>query len=172
MLNISQDAEDATVEGVAGGFASAVQLVKAQWEIEGRPRAEADINLDGTTMDVGTNGFPTGVSDADETNMDASDCLEVWNSIMQSPPPATTNAQIEDERYYVTVNEDVSQFNSQNNNVTPNSTGIDLCVYYLIATLDTKTTGEVPTEAQNGEDLGNLFKYNPSTGQVAIVSNN
>lgn len=36
-LNVTEDAEDATVEGVAGGFATGIGLVRAQWEIEGRP---------------------------------------------------------------------------------------------------------------------------------------
>ena len=33
LLDVTEEAEDATVEGVAGGFATGVGLVRAQWEI-------------------------------------------------------------------------------------------------------------------------------------------
>ncbi len=36
-LAITDDAEDASIDGIAGGFASAVGLVRGQWEVEGRP---------------------------------------------------------------------------------------------------------------------------------------
>ena len=39
-LEVTDQAEEASIEGVAGGFAAAVGLVRAQWELEGRPTKE------------------------------------------------------------------------------------------------------------------------------------
>ncbi len=36
-IDVTDEAREASVEGVAGGFAAAVGLVRAQWEVEGRP---------------------------------------------------------------------------------------------------------------------------------------
>ncbi|MBU1620540.1 MAG: prepilin-type N-terminal cleavage/methylation domain-containing protein [Gammaproteobacteria bacterium] len=36
-LDVVDDAEDASLEGVTGGFATAVGLVRGQWEVAGRP---------------------------------------------------------------------------------------------------------------------------------------
>ena len=36
-IDVTDEAREAAVEGVAGGFAAAVGLVRAQWEVEGRP---------------------------------------------------------------------------------------------------------------------------------------
>ena len=48
-LNVTTQAEDASLQGIAGGFASAVGLVRAQWEVEGRP-ATGQVNYDGVTV--------------------------------------------------------------------------------------------------------------------------
>ena len=77
-LAITDDAEDASIDGIAGGFASAVGLVRGQWEVEGRPSdnfstTATDDNMSFVTVDstqIGINatgtltageslGFPT-----------------------------------------------------------------------------------------------------------------
>src|SRR5690554_3307182 len=55
--SVTADAEDAAVEGVAGGFASAVGLVRAEWELRGRPKGNVDgagatVIMDGVTVNV------------------------------------------------------------------------------------------------------------------------
>jgi len=35
-LNVTDDAEDASLEGVTGGLATAVSFVRSQWEVDGR----------------------------------------------------------------------------------------------------------------------------------------
>lgn len=98
-LAITDDAEDASIDGIAGGFASAVGLVRGQWEIDGRPSGNVSdgtggfeatgtfITVDGVVVGVnaasGTGiiaGFPTGDSRADTTITDASithaECLD------------------------------------------------------------------------------------------------
>lgn len=155
-VSVTEDAEDATVDGVAGGFATAVGLTRAQWELEGRPAGNTDITLDGTTLDVGTTGYPTSASasNKDETNFEAADCKAVWDGILQSPPRATsstTAATVKEYRYFVRMDQ-----------TSPRS-----CVYHLVATIDTSADGNLPTTTT----VGNGFTYNPSSGQVSIFTN-
>ena len=150
-VNVSDKAEDATVDGVAGGFATAAGLARAQWELEGRPTGATNITLDGTEIDVGNTGFPTGIADNDGSNIGATDCEAVWNTILQSPPRLTRSsnkADIEKARYYV-----------RSNSGTPN-----ICVYHLVATINAATP---PTN----NNVGNGFTYNPQSGQVSVFTN-
>ncbi len=60
-LNVTDDAEDASVDGVAGGLATAVSFVRSQWEVDGRN--SANVVLDGTQISLDTRfGFPTGLT--------------------------------------------------------------------------------------------------------------
>ncbi|WP_336406957.1 type II secretion system protein [Gallaecimonas mangrovi] len=161
-LNVTDDAQDATVEGVAGGFATAVGLVRAEWEVEGRPSggssgAGAYVTLDNETIYVdGDNGYPVGTASASNTAMSADACLAVMDAILQSPPRTTTSdSDIGNNRYLVRMQSDSSG---------------DLCVYYLIATLN-KTSlpaaGDYDTAG-----VGNSFTYRPYTGKVMVYNNN
>jgi MSHA pilin protein MshB len=49
-LDTVDEAEDAAVEGIAGAFATAVGLVRGQWEVQGRPSGEAASGSTGTTQ--------------------------------------------------------------------------------------------------------------------------
>jgi len=90
-LNITEQAEDAAVEGVAGGFSAAVGLVRAEWEIEGRPsESDAYITMTSTKVRVNKFGFPTAGAGGDGANlapdqMTASACKIVFDKVMQSP---------------------------------------------------------------------------------------
>ena len=70
-LNVTERAEEVSVEGVAGGFASAVGLVRAGWEIAGRPNNNVATNqtrveYDNVFIGVdGTIGYPSGDPAAD-----------------------------------------------------------------------------------------------------------
>ena len=64
-IDVTDEAREASVEGVAGGFAAAVGLVRAQWEVEGRPNGNngsangTAITYDQTPVGVdGTVGYP------------------------------------------------------------------------------------------------------------------
>ncbi len=63
-IDVTDEAREASVEGVAGGFAAAVGLVRAQWEVEGRSSGNGTvITYDQTQVGVdGTIGYPTGSS--------------------------------------------------------------------------------------------------------------
>jgi MSHA pilin protein MshB len=108
-LAITDDAEDASIDGIAGGFASAVGLVRGQWEVEGRPAGNftgtgTNTHMSFVTVDstrVGVNGtdlsstgealgFPTmapvdGGDSRAELTTDAK-CQEVLNLILQNAP--------------------------------------------------------------------------------------
>lgn len=162
--SVTADAEDSALEGVAGGFASAVGIVRAEWELDGRPQGGADgagavIEMDGIVVNVdGNTGYPVSGSNnanAHDQNMNSDDCRTLMQAILQGAPTATDNfALLGENRYYV-AQESVG--------------GNDVCVYYLANTIKNLTA------APSGNDFqttGNVFVYNPRTGGVNIYSNN
>ena len=132
-LNVTDDAENASVDGVSGGLATAVGFVRAQWEVDGR--RNTSVILDGTSVSLDTRfGFPTGVSNTDVTSMTDLTCQEVFNSVLQSAPRNVLYTQdARNQRYTVRVLDNVggSAISINGTNVT----GIDLCVYHQIASL-------------------------------------
>lgn len=166
-LDVPKEAEDATVEGVAGGFATGVGLVRAQWEIEGRPQDNNGNNLSFVTIEgilIGIDsdtGYPTGQLNNDSSTEDDSmtrlDCESIFNLIMQSAPTITSiwSAQaVENFRYFTNVNENAG------------TGGNDVCHYYLTRTIKNNTNEPTTTNAGNG------FVYDPRIGQVIVFSNN
>jgi MSHA pilin protein MshB len=163
-LDVTDQAEEASIEGVAGGFAAAVGLVRAQWELEGRPNGEAgEPNKSLVTYDTlqvgvdGSIGYPTArASEADTlaTNMTKEKCQQVFNDVLQSAPSntvAATMADIEANRYAVRLNENA---------------GNDQCVYYLTNSLD---VNNIPSD---GAIVANSqgFSYLPQSGQVSVFN--
>jgi len=166
-LDVPKDAEDATVEGVAGGFATGVGLVRAQWEIEARPQDNNGNNLSFVTIEgilIGVDsdtGYPTGQLNNDTSTEDDSmtrlDCESIFNLIMQSAPTITStwsSQAVEDFRYFTNVNERAG------------SGGNDVCHYYLTQTVRNNTSEPLTT------GVGNGFVYDPRIGQVIVFSNN
>ncbi|EGM76639.1 prepilin-type N-terminal cleavage/methylation domain-containing protein [Rheinheimera sp. A13L] len=49
-LDVVDDAEDASLEGVTGGFATSVGLVRGQWEVAGRPSGSSASGSTGTNQ--------------------------------------------------------------------------------------------------------------------------
>ncbi|MFT4939349.1 MAG: MSHA pilin protein MshB [Paraglaciecola sp.] len=167
MLDVTKDAEDATVEGVAGGFASAVGFVRAQWEIEGRPKENNATNSTFVTISgiqIGVDkdtGFPTGQLDTDSSSEDDAlsllDCESIFNLIMQSAPTISSDwndLPFDEFRYFTNVVAGTG------------SGGNDLCYYYL-----TRTIKNVLNEPLDNS-VGNGFIYDPRIGQVIVFSNN
>lgn len=167
LLDVTEEAEDATVEGVAGGYATGVGLVRAQWEIEGRPKENFSTNLSFVTIDdirIGVDqdtGYPTGQLDTDSSTEDTQisllDCESIFNLIMQSAPTISSDwneRPFEDHRYFTRQSEGNG------------SGGNDLCYYYLTQTIKNDTNEPVDNTAGNG------FIYDPRIGQVIVFSNN
>lgn len=166
-LNVTEDAEDATVEGVAGGYATGVGLTRAQWEIEGRPSFNQSDNnsfvtIEGLFVGVdGDTGYPTGHLANDDSTEDEAmtnvDCQSIFNLIMQSAPTITSDwnpEEADDYKYFTNVNESAG------------ASGNDTCHYYLIQTV--KNEQQEPLTV----NVGNGFVYDPRIGQVQVFSNN
>jgi MSHA pilin protein MshB len=167
LLDVTADAEDATVDGVAGGYATGVGLVRAKWELEGRPKAnkassKTFVTIEGIEVGIDQNtGYPTGQLDTDNSSeddqMSTLDCESIFNLIMQSAPTISSDwddRPFEDFRYFTNVR------------TNEGSGGNDVCYYYL-----TQTIKNLITEPAN--DLaGNGFIYDPRIGQVIVFSNN
>lgn len=144
-LNVTAQAEDVAVEGVAGNFASAVGMVRAAWEIAGRPAGTAgvvDVSYDGINVSVASaSGFPAGGAAA--TTATASNCATAFQSILTGVVPTTT------------TNSD-STFNQAALYVRANS---GVCYFY-----QTNGLAAAPTD----ELSSNGFSYSPATGQVIV----
>lgn len=167
LLDITDEAEVATVEGVSGGFATGVALTRAQWEIEGRPRDNQGVNSTFVTIDgikIGVDkdtGYPTGQLNADASSEDTAisnlDCESIFNLIMQSAPTITSDWSLrpfDQDRYFTAVSR------------TTGAGGNDRCFYYLTRTV--KSIASEPTEGNRGDG----FVYDPRIGQVIVFNNN
>lgn len=149
-INVTTQAEDASVEGTAGGFASAVGLVRAQWEVSGRPAnniaaGQTQVLYDNVNIGVdGTRGFPSGdpANSTLITAVDAADCLFLIQNLFQGSVNAATTFST-NNLFYV---------RADSNN----------CFYH-----QTKGLAAAPTNTTGN----NGFSYNPATGQVLSFLN-
>ena len=164
-LNVTDEAQIANVEGMAGGFATGVSLVRAQWGAEGRPQLNNanSVSYDGIQLYLSTAsnsplvspGYPVGNLPAHSAspNMTAQQCAIVWNGILQNPASLTSAiAEANNHRYFVAT------------------TASNLCVYYLIQTLNRNRGGAIDDPA-GATNIGNNFVYDPATGRVSVNIN-
>ena len=86
--SFTDQAQDASIEAVAGSFGSAVNIAHAQWQVAGNTGA-ADITLQGSVIGMSAAGWPAGGTGA--SSLSAANCLTLWNSLLQNPPPAATS---------------------------------------------------------------------------------
>lgn len=167
-LDVTDEAEDATVEGVAGGYATGVGLIRAQWEIEGRPSENISANVTAVTLggveiavDKDT-GYPTGLAqtNSEDVDIDDTDCEEIFQRIIQSAPTITSvwdntgEDAFQGVRYYTSVSDGSGE------------QGNDICYYYLTQTVKNESAQPV------NNTVGNGFVYDPRFGQVSTFSNN
>lgn len=114
LLNVTDEAQVASLEGVAGGFATAVAIAHAQWAAEGNnrggPTTPADkvaINLDGKIIYLNEFGWPANTNpntDAAANAQAATECKEVFDAILQSSPSSTINRnERANFRYFISV---------------------------------------------------------------------
>lgn len=169
-LNVTDDAEDASVDGVSGGLATAVSFVRSQWEVDGR--SGDFVVLDGATIFLDSRfGYPTGTAANTVTGMSNAECQQVFEAILQNAPRSVLfNQDARNQRYTARV------INGAYGNVisldgaTVNN--VDLCVYHQVATLALNTNTGVPTATLDLNTVGaNGITYNPASGQVVSFSN-
>lgn len=166
-LDLTEQAKQANIEGMAGGFATGVSLARAQWEAESRPSSNNvnRIDYDGSVLylttppDPNNNhirpGYPTGIrtSNATGTGMTTTDCIAVWQGILAQPPTITaTSTDLDDDsiNYYVTLSG-------------------NLCAYFLRETLDQDANGDY--QVPGDTDVGNNFTYNNANSSVVVSIN-
>lgn len=164
-LNVTDDAEDASVDGVAGGLATAVSFVRSQWEVDGRNANS--VVLDGTTISLDPRfGFPTATvpNASDVTQMSDASCQEVFNAILQSPPRNVLYTQdARNQRFTARVLD-----GSGGSAVDLNGdlvSNIDLCVYHQVNSLALDQASGIATPTPD-LDVGKGVTYNPATGAV------
>lgn len=150
-LSVTDDAEIAALEGVAGGFGTAVSIAHAQWIADGNSRGNSataankvQIDLDGSLVYMNENGWPANSSDGEDASEDSQtsqECLEVWVAILQSAPAATIDpGSRAGHRYFVSVR-----------NENP-----DICVYELIRDSDSNAVAT------------HFFEYELSNGRIIV----
>jgi MSHA pilin protein MshB len=168
-LDLTDQAQQANVEGMAGGFSTSVSLARAQWESEARPNdGAAPVNnfvvYDGTTLTLSREDLANGIRPGyvlASTNLTSTiaqvNCLEVWQGILQQPP---------------SISEDVTDSSDYFTSTT--ASAIDpVCHYYLKSSLPTLTGVSVdPGTATNTPNAGNNFTYQPATSRVIVNINN
>ena len=74
-------ARTASYEGVRGGFMTAVQIVHSKWLVEGG--TGTSVSLDGSTVVVNTDGWPT----IDTDNVPQNDATKLYALIMSASVP-------------------------------------------------------------------------------------
>ena len=162
-LDVTDEAQIANVEGMAGGFATGVSLVRAQWEAEGRPQVNDtnSVNYDGIRLylteasdaPLVSPGYPVGNDAGHTVAMDADQCSIVWDGLLQNPASLTSDAgQAENNRYFVSATAD------------------DNCVYYLTQTLSRDESGDIE-DPDGATNVGNNFVYDPANGRISVNIN-
>ncbi|MCW8330424.1 prepilin-type N-terminal cleavage/methylation domain-containing protein [Photobacterium sp. SDRW27] len=162
-LQVTDEAKKASIEGVAGGFATAALSARAQWEAYGRPadgNGQNLVNYDGTeflltkatTDDSVRDGYPYAL-DSGTSELNAitnTDCLALLDNLLQNPPLATTSSSDAvggNYLFYVKVETEDSA---------------KLCRYYQLASAGTDGSGSINVEA------GHSFTYKPAFGRVEV----
>ena len=90
-MDVTDQAHEATVAATGGAFGSAIAMVHAQYIANGLGGTADDIQGFGANdVDVSSAGWPTSTNGINTTNVNDNRCLQIWNGIMQNPPPAIT----------------------------------------------------------------------------------
>nr|WP_283102791.1 type II secretion system protein [Shewanella abyssi] len=170
-LNVTEEAEDASVDGVSGGLATAVSFVRSQWEVDGRN--VDNVVLDGARIQLDDRfGYPTGTAgNNNAANMNVARCSEVFNNVLQNAP---RNVQLNQDargmRYTVSVEdgEGGTVIDLDGNDVA----GVDLCVYHLVESLVLTDSTGIPANSPD-KDTNNAkgVTYNPGNGKVESFIN-
>ncbi len=113
-LDVTDSAQKASIECVAGGYATAVLSARAQWEAEQRPRALPNnknsnfVDYDGdffqltSSEDAGSDlrdGYPiafagdTQPTGASPTALTETACVELFANLLQNPPTIGTETE-------------------------------------------------------------------------------
>ncbi len=92
--DLGADARTITVQAVGSNLASAVALARSGW-VAGGSSATAVV-MDGTSVGVTSGGWPENDnSTTPDDSVTAAECVEIWNSVLTSPPSVSSAAGAE-----------------------------------------------------------------------------
>ncbi|MCZ0865483.1 type II secretion system protein [Dasania sp. GY-19] len=161
--SFTEQAEIASLEGMAGGFVTGINIARATWLVDGyksgnntSPSNKTAINLDGKIIYMNESGWPVNTdpaSDASEDSQTATECVEVWLSVMQTAPAITTNPNDRvNAKYFASVIDQAGGDDSGNT--------ADICRYELIV------------NAKPSAVATHYFDYDLADGEVTITKPN
>lgn len=191
-LDTVDEAEDASLEGVAGAFATGVGLVRGQWEVAGRPVGNGDadstfVTLDNRRIGVdahtafpanqgGSKGFPTVDYEVTTTagtltnQMTSVRCADLFKVILQNAPTVAPITSITTAPTQAQI--------SANKYLAYETAANDVCVYVQTSGMNataltslvtgTGTTPRTRTVVITPSTY-NYFWYEPASGQVQVV---
>ncbi|WP_367988070.1 prepilin-type N-terminal cleavage/methylation domain-containing protein [Vibrio sp. NTOU-M3] len=116
-LDVTDEAKKASIEGVAGGYATGVLSARAQWEAEARPTRIISgekyntVNYDGVdfwlTRSKDSNGSNTDFRDGYPLGLDTGGafpsglteqaCVDLMNNLLQNPPKVGTQTEADQD---------------------------------------------------------------------------
>ncbi|MFT5755752.1 MAG: MSHA pilin protein MshB [Alteromonadaceae bacterium] len=169
-IDLTDQAKQANIEGMAGGFATGISLARAQWEAEGRPKnssSQNSVEYDGTTIYLTVEDKVKGIRAGYALSTTATavisglDCVLVWNNIFQQPPSITATFNT----LNTTAGNNIDYYTTKDTSA-PND---PFCSYYLKETIPQNSGTYVVT---NINSLANFFTYNPANSSVAITIKN
>ncbi|MCQ1057130.1 prepilin-type N-terminal cleavage/methylation domain-containing protein [Photobacterium sp. ZSDE20] len=160
-LNVTDEAKKAQIEGVAGGYATAVLSARAQWEAYGRPvQGEFNrVNYDGTEFYLSTKskdsfltgeGYPVSANQNQINDIDETDCVWLMEELLQNPPQVTSDSAeaVDGKNQFYAIDA---------------SSGVNKeCRYYQLASANSQGT-------TNNITSGHYFSYKPAKGQVEVT---
>ncbi|WP_432455984.1 pilus assembly FimT family protein [Agarivorans sp. QJM3NY_29] len=170
-LDVTDEAKIASLEGVAGGFATGVSLARAQWEAEGRPseNGKNKVIYDAQQLYLTTPtaaqisngsvapGYPMSSDNeaVDPGTISGSKCIKVWEAILQNPARATANfsevaTQGDYYKYYATVT---------------GAAEASRCIFYQVNSLAKSGDGSYLNPGSDETSFNN-FSYQPAAGRV------
>lgn len=95
-VDLTADATRAKVDALAGSFQTAVSLGNAVWGVKAAGTYMNDLpGYSDSTVDFNSSGFPVGTSFGPTSGppaVSSSDCANLWNAILLSPPTVSTSA--------------------------------------------------------------------------------
>lgn len=95
-IDLSSDAQSATVAGVGASFSASVNSVHFRWAVSGSPGAVLDYipitSASGSgALSVNANGWPADMRGVSLTLNSTADCVDVWVASFTSGPSISTS---------------------------------------------------------------------------------
>ncbi|ANO33817.1 MSHA biogenesis protein MshB [Vibrio breoganii] len=157
-LDVTDKAKEASVEGVAGGFATAVLSARAQWEANVRTQDTAGntrtnfVDYDGTEFWLTTSdttnfrdGYPIALKDDGSQSplaVSAQRCVDLMTELLQNPPQVSSNSSDTNIKYLAAVGD-------------PNDDGLTTVCRYT----------------QQEGNTAHYFEYDAANGSVVVTLN-